>query len=161
MEGAKLNQEEIDVGFGQFILKQFKLRRNLRLFHQKNYSHIDLICSKYKDGHSEHCTDLCSELNDNSANIFGEFERILQELQRREELIRELLAKIEKYESSPKESKSHSSSDPPNYSKPALEFNQGSQYTEVKDMSSVHNNEGVWIVQIVRKVVVHYVNMNN
>ncbi|CUV07225.1 unnamed protein product [Cryptosporidium hominis] len=106
-----LNQEQIDIRFGKLILEQYKIRKELGLLFNQNFSNVDLICSKYKEKYwipDEFLEIKFQENNDD--HIAKEFERVLQELQRREELIHELLAKIEKYESTPKESRSSSAS---------------------------------------------------
>lgn len=143
MEVINLNKEKIDIGFGRLILEHYKIRRRLGLLSHKNFSRIDLICSKYQEKYLEHAENLCPELNEeNDNNLIGEFERVLQELQRREELIHELLTKIEKYESSPKESISFSTNALSNLSKSSLEYVQASQHIEPKDSDVVRNHEG-------------------
>ncbi|KAH8582467.1 uncharacterized protein ELE39_001123 [Cryptosporidium sp. chipmunk genotype I] len=104
-----LNQEQIDIRLGKLILEQYKIRKKLGLLFNQNFSNVDLICSKYQSKYlmpDEFSSTKLKEDNDN--HLIKEFERVLQELQRREELIHKLLAKIEKYESTPKESRSSS-----------------------------------------------------
>lgn len=143
MEMINLNQENVDVGFGRLILEQYKIRKRLDLLSHKNCSHIDLICSKYQDKYLEQSENFGQELDEeNDTNLVGEFERVLQELQRREELIHELLTKLEKYESSPKESISSSKNVLSNPSKSSLEFVQTSQYNVMESSDDILNREG-------------------
>lgn len=135
-----LNQKKIDIDFGQFILKQYKTRKKLGLLFQKNCSNADLICSKYQEKYLLNEVSAIELEEENDRNLFKEFERVLQELQRREELIHELLAKIENYESTPKESRSICTNSLPKHTKTYSEFVQTSE-TKKPENTYIHSNE--------------------
>ncbi|EEA07060.1 uncharacterized protein CMU_034460 [Cryptosporidium muris RN66] len=91
------DERQANIEDGRFVLQQYKLRKELGLFTKYKVDPIKDICYKYegvdlnvgeyqqKPGDSPQKQDIAP----------GEFERVLQELQRREVLIQDLLLKLE------------------------------------------------------------------
>ncbi|KAK9171499.1 hypothetical protein CmeUKMEL1_04165 [Cryptosporidium meleagridis] len=143
-----LNQEQIDIRLGKLILEQYKLRKDLGLLSNQNYSNVDLICSKYQEKYWMNDEFLEIKFRENNDNhIVKEFERVLQELQRREELIHELLVKIEKYESTPKESRSSSSSNFSELANANLELAKRPEKIRPGSMAALENSKNRRLLQ--------------
>ncbi|KAH8741673.1 hypothetical protein FG386_003647 [Cryptosporidium ryanae] len=98
-------QEKSDVSHGYFILEQYKLRKELGLLKFGNPNVIESICSKYSKPNFLFDEEQITEIKDGYVDFKqSEFDRVLIELRRREELIQELLTKLERYETASRDS---------------------------------------------------------
>ncbi|KAL7069336.1 hypothetical protein ACR3K2_02710 [Cryptosporidium serpentis] len=82
---------------GRFVLQQYKLRKELGLFTESKVDPIKDICYKYErvDLNVEEYQPKPEDSPQKQDIVPSEFERVLQELQRREVLIQDLLLKLE------------------------------------------------------------------
>ncbi|KAH7650382.1 hypothetical protein FG379_003454 [Cryptosporidium bovis] len=106
-----IEHEKNDINYGFFILEQYKIRRELGLLKSGNFNIVESICSKYFEPSFAFNEDKTKEIKEKYPYFeLNEFERVLEELKRREELIQELLAKLERYETTLRDPEIHISS---------------------------------------------------
>ncbi|OII75622.1 hypothetical protein cand_030520 [Cryptosporidium andersoni] len=91
------DERQANIEDGRFVLQQYKLRKELGLFTKSKVDPIKDICYKY-EGVNLNVDEYQPKPGDSPQKqdiVPGEFERVLQELQRREVLIQDLLLKLE------------------------------------------------------------------